>query len=232
MMRKVLLAAAAVGVLAGAGVAVAQPQGGPPQDGPHRGGRPDFARSFDANSDGTVTRAEFDAARAQMFTRLDANHDGVLADDELRGPRGGRDHDGPPPPGPDAPPPPDGAHGDHDGHRGPPDPDANHDGVITRDEFLAGPIAMFDRLDANHDGRLTDAEKPDRTHFRMGRHHRGGFGFGLRGADANHDGRVTRAEFDAEGAALFTRMDANHDGQLTQADRDARHGERGADRDH
>lgn len=36
--------------------------------------------------------------------------------------------------------------------------DANHDGVVTRPEMQAARSRMFDRLDANHDGMLTAAE--------------------------------------------------------------------------
>ena len=36
-------------------------------------------------------------------------------------------------------------------------PDRNHDGLVTRAEFL-GPRDQFDRLDTNHDGQLTANE--------------------------------------------------------------------------
>lgn len=42
--------------------------------------------------------------------------------------------------------------------------DANHDGWITRDEAAAGADRMFDHLDTNHDGRLTDADRPHMGH--------------------------------------------------------------------
>lgn len=38
--------------------------------------------------------------------------------------------------------------------------DANGDGVVTRAEFLAQAGARFDRMDANHDGKLTPDEMP------------------------------------------------------------------------
>ena len=37
--------------------------------------------------------------------------------------------------------------------------DANNDGVITREEFLAAAAQRFDRLDTDHNGTLTGAEK-------------------------------------------------------------------------
>lgn len=199
MVRTFLLAGAALAAIAG--VAIAQPAANAERP----GGPGGFMRQMDANTDGAITRAEFDAARATHFAARDANSDGALSGEELRRERRG---------GPD---------GERRTERGPGrfNPDANSDGAITRDEFLAGPIARFERMDANNDGRLTDAEKPDMR--RMHGHHRGG---GMRHADADRNGTVTRAEFDAQGAAMFTRMDANNDGRLTEADREARRAQR------
>lgn len=205
MIRKVLVAGAALAALAGVGLAYAQQPDAP--RGP--GG---FMRMLDANNDGTVTRAEFDAGRAARFTAADADGNGALAGDELRRRR---------PDGADGPGRMHGMHGGHGPHGN--WGDANNDGTITRDEFLAGPIAMFERLDANNDGQLTGDEKPDMRRMRHGGRH-----FGMRGADANNDGTVTRAEYDAQGAQMFSRMDANNDGQLTAADREARRAAREA----
>ena len=36
--------------------------------------------------------------------------------------------------------------------------DANHDGVVTRDEATAAALARFDRADANHDGKIDQSE--------------------------------------------------------------------------
>ena len=36
--------------------------------------------------------------------------------------------------------------------------DTNHDGKISKDEWLAHSSAMFDKIDANHDGSLTKDE--------------------------------------------------------------------------
>jgi len=44
----------------------------------------------DTNEDGFITRAEFDAATEAMFTRLDANADGVLTEGEGRKKRRGK----------------------------------------------------------------------------------------------------------------------------------------------
>lgn len=130
-----LLIAAAVSVAALTGVAAAQAPGG---------GRMGMLEQADTNHDGTITRAEFDAARAAYFTQLDANHDGKLQASE-------QPHWGPPggaPPAGGAPP------GGHDGMRG----DANGDGVVTRAEYDAQSAHMFDRLDADHNGSISQAE--------------------------------------------------------------------------
>ena len=51
----------------------------------------------DANGDGVITRAEFDAQSAARFAALDANKDGKIEKSEMRKPRGMR---GAPPPSP------------------------------------------------------------------------------------------------------------------------------------
>lgn len=200
-MRKVVLSAVALVALTGAGVAVAQTHGAQtPQAGP-RGPHAMF-EEMDANHNGAVTRAEFDAAQNAQFARMDANHDGSVTREERRAAFEAMRASRP--------------------QRERPNIDANNDGTITRDEFLAPPTARFAELDKNRDGRLTGDEKPQRGMF--GHHRRGhrGDGEGRRGADANRDGVITQAEHRAHGAATFERMDRNHDGQLTEADRPSR----------
>jgi Ca2+-binding EF-hand superfamily protein len=124
----------------------------------------------DANADGSVTRAEFDAATAKMaaekqskaqeraaeaFTRLDANKDGRIDATELAAKRSKmKDR-------PDRPP-----------HR--PMLDTNKDGKISKDEWMASPDPLFERADANKDGRLTREEAAAAARGgREGGHHRG-----------------------------------------------------------
>lgn len=207
-MRKILFAAAGFAALVGAaGLAVAQD--GPP---PGAGQGPGGVFALDANNDGTLTRREFDAGRTAEFARLDANNDGQLTREERREGRQGREgHDGR------------GHRGERDGHRGGgmhmlANADANNDGAITRDEFLARPIEHFNQLDANHDGVIQAAERPQRPER----------GDGPRGErpdrpnpDANNDGQLSRAEFSAMGASMFERLDANNDGRVTQEEAQA-----------
>jgi hypothetical protein len=200
-MRNVLFAALGFAALAGvAGVAVAQQDEGAParQHGVFRA---------DANNDGTVTRQELDTSVAEHFRTMDANSDGQLTREEMRAGRPER-----------------GEGGDrrHHGRRGGgmhhlANADANNDGNITRDEFLARPIEAFDRLDANDDGVIAAAERPQRGERgeRRGRH-----------GDANADGQVSQAEFVARGVERFERLDANNDGSVTREEAEAARGSR------
>lgn len=74
-----LLSACAAGVAPSTPVSATAGQPARPAGG-H--GQEAFMGSFDANRDGTVTRAEFDAIRLQRFTSADKNGDGVLSEDE------------------------------------------------------------------------------------------------------------------------------------------------------
>lgn len=72
--------------------------------------------------------------------------------------------------------------------------DENNDGALSKDELLKGASAraerrverMLDRLDANDDGQLTQAELSERP----------GRGRLFERLDANEDGAISQAEFD------------------------------------
>ena len=148
-MKKLLIATALGAFLIGGGVAIAQPEmgaGRPPMRGPMRG-----VMMADANKDGKLTRAEVTAAADQAFAKMDLNKDGKVTKEEreARAERGG----------------PDGARKGWMRHRGCKAGmmggrgiDADKDGTITRAEFVARPIAMFDRADADKDGTVTAEE--------------------------------------------------------------------------
>lgn len=197
-MRKFLFAAAGLAALAGAaGLALAQTGGATP---PQQGQRQHHLMGADANNDGVLTRAEFDASRAARFAQQDANNDGQLTREEMRA---GRGH-----------------HRGGWGRRGGgmhmlARADANNDGNITREEFLAGPTQRFDRMDANDDGVISQAERPQRRERADGeRRERPNF-------DANNDRQISRSEFTAMGAGMFERLDANSDGRITREEADA-----------
>jgi len=55
--------------------------------------------------------------------------------------------------------------------------DGNKDGTVTRDEFMARPLAMFEKTDANKDGVVTaDEAKAARAQFGKDHGGRGGHG--------------------------------------------------------
>jgi len=87
--------------------------------------------------------------------------------------------------------------------------DLNHDGLVSRDEYLAARARKFDELDRNHDGFLTDADFP-----RLARAGERGEKVKkmLDAADADNDGKVSREEFKNAGGKWFDLADANHDG--------------------
>ncbi|WP_200844705.1 MULTISPECIES: EF-hand domain-containing protein [unclassified Novosphingobium] len=125
--------------------------------------------------------------REGKFAKLDTNKDGSISKAEFmadRGPEGrgrGPGMDGPPPPpgemGKDGPGK-DGPRGEGRGHHGKRgghgfgggrmgggmmamarDADTNHDGAISKDEFMAAAMKRFDAADTNHDGKVTKEEK-------------------------------------------------------------------------
>lgn len=122
-----------------------------------------FAK-LDTNGDGKVTAEERKALRdariAERFKRLDADGNGAVTLEEMQASHDKR---------PDAARMKDGerkfrpakAHGHGFGARGGMlgKMDANKDGVITKEEFMAPALARFDKMDTDRDGVLTAAER-------------------------------------------------------------------------
>jgi Ca2+-binding EF-hand superfamily protein len=136
---------------------------------------------FDADKDGKVTEAEVAAFRTNMVAGADADKDGLLSVEELT------------------------AHevkmieamaAQHAARRIA-DQDTNGDGKLSAEEMLAAPLptAIFDKMDADGDGAVTQAEF-DEARAQMqenGRgmgHGRGGMGHGFfrGGHDAQGEG--------------------------------------------
>lgn len=170
-----------VGGLAASHLALAQPDHDRP------GGRQgEMMAKMDANHDGKISKAELTAALDARFARMDANHDGKLTKEDWALNREARlderfaamdadhngqiskaefkaAHQGPGPEGRD-----DqgfGRRGHHRfgggmmfGGRGGPMAEAMKDGGVTRAEFMARPLAMFDKADSNKDGVVTADE--------------------------------------------------------------------------
>jgi Ca2+-binding EF-hand superfamily protein len=195
-MKTLFLAAALSGsIFAGvAGTAAVAQRGG--------GG---MMASADANGDGIITHEEFAAQAAQRFQRLDANNDGKLSGDELRGRMAERAQGGVITKAQFM------AESDERFQK----MDANHDGRITQDEMQAMMQAFRDRREQTGSQPAGDrnmASPPPgapRGEERLER------------IDTNHDGRISREEMRAASDRRFDKMDANHDGFIDQAEMDA-----------
>lgn len=107
--------------------------------------------------------------------------------------------------------------------REPPNPDTDRDGKVTLAEFKAvqgdRQGRMFGRMDANKDGKLTQAEM-DAAAKRAEAAGRGGPGGGgmLMRLDANKDGAVTKAEMATMTQRRFEMADTNKDGWLSKGE--------------
>jgi hypothetical protein len=98
------------------------------------------AKEMDADKDGTLTREELTAEVGKVFQGYDRNHDGKLSSDEYSGPGGVRSAMG-------------GFVKQHASEL-----DVDGDGFITLKEMQATATRMFDKTDANHDGKLSPEE--------------------------------------------------------------------------
>lgn len=89
--------------------------------------------------------------------------------------------------------------------------DTNSDGAVSRVEAQAARVALFDRLDANRDDALTEAERGGRGARRFAR------------ADSDGDGRVSRTELTSQPIRAFDRFDANSDERLDASELERLH---------
>lgn len=192
-MKKTTFAATAAALLATAGAAVFVAMPAQAQPGPDPMGK------------GTVSWEQAKVLADTMWTRMDANNDGMLNDAD-RDSKMAQKFD---------------------------EIDTSHDGAISRAEFAAHRKAMVDRKGMGHGkgmmgGHRIDGHRMDdlsQDGAPMGRGMKG-MGHGGRMmhemaamADTNHDNAISRAEFDAAAKARFDKSDADHDGQLTVAER-------------
>jgi hypothetical protein len=81
--------------------------------------------------------------------------------------------------------------------------DANHDGRIASAEYARAAQSLFEMIDMEHDGTVTDGLDPKRI---------------LALADADQDGKLTLGEWMAFNNARFDRIDANDDGFIDRAE--------------
>jgi Ca2+-binding EF-hand superfamily protein len=104
--------------------------------------------------------------------------------------------------------------------------DTNGDGKISADEHAAGAKMMFDKMDADHDGKVTvtemDAahEKANATHEKIEarRPEKLSSAEKIKMMDTNGDGALSADEHAAGAKMMFEKMDTDHDGSLTKAE--------------
>ncbi len=227
MSRKtVTIVAAGLLVAAGAVTAMSQTMSG--RGGGWMGGRhgqgDDLSGGFGGHFRHALTKDEFDTRTRERFARFDKNNDGVIDATEVEAAFGARinERGG-------------GRMGSGRGQRMLRVFDANRDGKVTKDEYVAGVRKMFAEVDLNNDGRITDDDLPPMMRGRnvlsgagrSGMEHRG-HGMGgmrllmlLRDADTNKDGVVTLDEAMAAAEKRFATLDRNKDGAIDAADFDA-----------
>lgn len=88
--------------------------------------------------------------------------------------------------------------------------DANQDGAVSREEFMAAHQGMSERFQAMDLDRDQAVSKQE---FLKGAEERRERRF--EALDANQDGRLTQDELEARRAAMFDAMDTNRDGRIT-----------------
>jgi Ca2+-binding EF-hand superfamily protein len=95
--------------------------------------------------------------------------------------------------------------------------DANHDGKVTKQEYVDARAAQFSRMDRNGDGFIDDADAREGGNERGQRAAKA-----LRGRiDSNGDGKISKEEFVNAPTMLFDKFDANKDGVLDATELEA-----------
>lgn len=136
-----LVTAAALVLLAGCGHRKPprwNPNGDPGRNENYHGGPNAMLLHYDANHDGTLTRAELEAGLHADFDALDVAHTGCLTNDEVQAVNQKRIA--------------------ADQASASPLMDWNGDGCVDFNEFAVTPRSLFDSLDRNSDGQVTPQE--------------------------------------------------------------------------
>jgi hypothetical protein len=110
----------------------------PPRDENYHGGPNALILKYDANHDGSVTRAELEAGLHADFDKYDTGHTGCLTADQVSAINATRIA--------------------ADQSTATPLQDFRQDGCIDFQEFSAAPVSVFDELDRNGDGVVTPGE--------------------------------------------------------------------------
>jgi hypothetical protein len=109
-----------------------------PRDENFHGGPNAILLQYDANHDGTLTKAELIAGLKADFDRLDTNHNGCLTGDQVAAINAARIA--------------------VDQSTATPLQDWNQDGCVDLREFSTAAYSLFDQLDKNGDGKISPQE--------------------------------------------------------------------------
>lgn len=164
-----------------------------------------IVKHMDPDGKGFVSEDDFIAKAKQRFARMDARGDGKLTPDELTAPHL---H----------------AHATSAQNQNPDLQqkraafaqkyfdriDANHDGVVTQDEYIAAASAHFNKIDTNGSGQIGTEQIASSP--RMVRHEQRVASHEVKRMDANGDGLVTQDEYMNAAKARFAKLDKNGDG--------------------
>jgi Ca2+-binding EF-hand superfamily protein len=96
--------------------------------------------------------------------------------------------------------------------------DANGDGKLTKDEWTKRALERFDAIDTNRDGKVTRQES--RTHCESMKADR------FAAMDRDSDGKLSREEVSRMPRERFDALDTNRDGYLSQEELEHRRGGR------
>jgi hypothetical protein len=96
--------------------------------------------------------------------------------------------------------------------------DADKDGKVTQAEYIAGSKSSFEKLDANADGKVTSAEMD--TAYATSKPGVGAAKMPssaerIRTLDTDDDGALSSVEHEASSRTMFDTLDTNKDGSLS-----------------